>query len=303
MNEINSKQIYINNIKTVDVLPQSEIIRLCQIREAGKFARVQLINGVSSAEDRDELVRLILLEEDAFQKLVESNLRLVVSIARKYNANGLTELDLIQEGNIGLHEGILRYDWHKGFMFSTYLYWWIRKYISIAIQERSRTIKLPYHITTAISKINKTARDIEQEDYEYATAENISEKIDDIDSEKVKELIELGKHITYLHDSYIDGNDNEQERTTISIEPVEDVADIVLNNEMKELLAEAMDRNLTEKEKTLIRLRFGLEDGKFYSLQESGRRIGVTRENARKIEEKSIAKLKNDSILIEYGEK
>ena len=230
-------------------------------------------------------------DESAKNKLIESNLRLVASVARKYiGKSSLTFLDLVQEGNIGLIKAIDKYDYTKGYKFSTYAHYWIRQAITRAIADQSRTIRTPVHVVEALSKIAKAKTELYQKfnrkptNAEIAEVTGISEEKLNLYTSASKSLISLDKPIT---------DDDEADMTDI-------IPDMRISTPEEEWLATERKKSimeilntLSDREKTVIMLRFGLEDGTNHTLKEIGKVLGVTRERARQIEEKAMQKLRN----------
>ena len=231
-------------------------------------------------------------DEEAKKHLAESNLRLVVSIAKRYVGRGMLFLDLIQEGNLGLIKAVEKYDYRKGFKFSTYATWWIRQAITRAIADQARTIRIPVHMVETINKLIRTQRQLLQELGREASPEEIAEVMD-ISVDKVIEIqkisqepISLEMPIGEEEDSHL-GDFIQDENMPV---PAEVAAYTLLSEQLVEVLG-----TLTEREERVLRLRFGLDDGRTRTLEEVGEEFDVTRERIRQIEAKALRKLRHPS--------
>ncbi len=256
------------------------------LREIG---RVPLLD----AEDEVELAkRYERNEKRAKDKLTESNLRLVVSIAKKYIGRGLSLLDLIQEGNQGLIRAVEKYDWRKGFKFSTYATWWIRQAITRAIADQARTIRIPVHMVETINKLYRTSRRLMQELGREPTPEEIGAELE-LDADRVREIFKIAQEVTSLEAPV--GEDQESflgdfipDESQLS--PVDAASKQLLKDHLDEVLG-----TLSDREARVLKLRFGLEGTKQMTLEEVGKVFGVTRERIRQIEAKALRKLKHPS--------
>ena len=256
------------------------------LREIGKIPLL-------SYEEELELAKRILDgDEDAKQKLAESNLRLVVSIAKKYVGRGMLFLDLIQEGNMGLIKAVEKFDYTKGYKFSTYATWWIRQAITRAIADQARTIRIPVHMVETINKLIRTSRHLLQQNGREPTPEEIAKEMD-ISVEKVMEIQKIAQDPVSL-ETPIGEEDDSHLGDFIQDEDSPAPQDSAAYTLLKEQLDDVM-KTLTPREAKVLRLRFGLEDGKARTLEEVGREFMVTRERIRQIEAKALRKLRHPS--------
>lgn len=255
-----------------------------------EIGRVELL---SHDEEISLAKRILDGDEDAKKKLAAANLRLVVSIAKRYVGRGMLFLDLIQEGNMGLIKAVEKFDYTKGFKFSTYATWWIRQAITRAIADQARTIRIPVHMVETINKLTRVQRQLIQELGREPSAEEISEKMEGMTPEKVREIqkislepVSLETPIGEEDDSHL-GDFIEDEG---AMSPDDYAANELLKDELNEVLLE-----LTDREEKVLRLRFGLDDGRTRTLEEVGKEFNVTRERIRQIEAKALRKLKHPS--------
>lgn len=265
------------------------------LREIGK------IPLLSAEEELALAKRVVAGEKDAKDKMAEANMRLVVSIAKRYVGRGLDLLDLIQEGNTGLLRAVEKFDPDKGFKFSTYATWWIRQAITRAIADQARTIRIPVHMVETINKLLRTQRRLTQELNREPTNEEIAAAME-IEVDKVEHIMKIKQDISSLDASIRDDEEESvladfiEDEDTIS--PEESATNQLLKEQVKDMLAA-----LTEREQKIIKLRFGLEDGKQHTLEEVGQEFSVTRERIRQIEAKALAKLrkhKDARKLLDY---
>ena len=267
------------------------------LREIGKIPLL-------SAEEELELAQKVVAgDKKAKDKMAEANMRLVVSIAKRYSGRGLDFLDLIQEGNTGLLRAVEKFDPDKGFKFSTYATWWIRQAITRAIADQARTIRIPVHMVETINKLLRTQRRMTQELNREPTIEELAKELE-MEPEKVEYVMKIKQDITSLDASV--GRDGDDDESVLgdfiededAASPEDSAANQLLKEQVQDILSV-----LTDREQKILKMRFGLEDGKSHTLEEVGQEFSVTRERIRQIEAKALAKLrkhKDAKKLYEY---
>jgi RNA polymerase primary sigma factor len=287
-----SVRLYLQEIGETNLLNMQEEVWLSTRMERGKLAEQRL------ADPKTDPAEFYGLEADkqdgdaARAHLIQANLRLVVSVAKKYVGRGLSFLDLIQEGNIGLMKATDKFDYHRGFKFSTYATWWIRQAITRAISDQSRTIRLPVHVGETINRVKKTSHRLQQILEREPTQEEIARAMD-ISDDKVRQVLDVARHPVSLEapvgsegDAFL-GDFIEDETMPAPLE-------LASQQLLKAQIGDALDK-LSERERRIIVLRYGLDDGRFRTLEEVGRDFGITRERIRQIEAKALRKLRHPS--------
>ena len=293
-------RIYLREIGRVPLLTAEDEVELAKTIEAGLFAEEKLTGGFPLlGAVHGDLELLVGEGVRAKQRLIEANLRLVVSIAKRYIGRGLVFLDLIQEGNLGLIRAVEKFDYTRGYKFSTYATWWIRQAITRAIADQARTIRVPVHMVETINKLARVQRQLHQELGREATTDEIAAELG-LEPERVAEIQRIAQEPVSLQSPI--GEEESDLGDFIedadAVVPIEAAAFIMLQDQLERVLCE-----LAEREQRIIQLRFGLTDGHPRTLEEVGREFGVTRERIRQIESKTLAKLRHPSraqMLREY---
>lgn len=288
-------RMYLKEIGKVPLLTAEQEIDLAQKMEAGTNAQAELdadIDGTMPEEKKKELEKTVRIGENAKKRLAEANLRLVVSIAKRYVGRGMLFLDLIQEGNLGLIKAVEKFDYRKGYKFSTYATWWIRQAITRAIADQARTIRIPVHMVETINKLIRVSRQLLQELGREPTPEEIAEEMD-MPVERVREILKISQEPVSLETPIGEEQDSHL-GDFIQDDNVPIPADAAAFTLLKEQLVEVLS-TLTEREQKVLRLRFGLDDGRARTLEEVGKEFNVTRERIRQIEAKALRKLRHPS--------
>lgn len=284
-----SVSLYLKEISRTPLLTAQQERDLAAQVERGREASSE-IEEEGNDEQYASLVQEIKAGEQARQQIIEANFRLVVSIAKRYTGRGVSFLDLIQEGNIGLIRAVEKFDYHRGFKFSTYATWWIRQAITRAIADQGRTIRVPVHMCERINKLTRTTRRLAQRLGREPTTEELASEMD-IDPRNVESIVRVAQKPLSLEMSIGDDGDGhladfmEDENTP---PPLETATHHILHEEVSNVLS-----SLSAREGWVIQLRFGLKDGRAHTLDEVGKKFGVTRERVRQIEAKALRKLRH----------
>ena len=290
-------RMYLREIGRVPLLKGAEEVEYSRRIESGGLAAARLADLAASGElaslvfeQRRELQRTVRRGEDAREVLIEANLRLVVSIAKRYVGRGMHFLDLIQEGNLGLMRAVEKFDYTRGFKFSTYATWWIRQAITRAIADQARTIRIPVHMVESINRVLRVQRQMLQDLEREPTVEELAEAVG-LTEERVREIQRINLDPLSL-DSPVGEEDDSNLSDFIEDQATEAPADAAARRMLNRAVVDALDE-LNDREKAVMRLRFGLDDGQARTLEEVGKEFGVTRERIRQIESKTLAKLRH----------
>ncbi|MGQ0618010.1 MAG: RNA polymerase sigma factor RpoD [Acidimicrobiia bacterium] len=290
-------RMYLKEIGRVPLLSAAQEVELAKRIESGAAASVHLADLAAAGDldllefgERRRQLFVVRDGEDAKADLIQANLRLVVSIAKRYVGRGMLFLDLIQEGNLGLMRAVDKFDYTKGFKFSTYATWWIRQAITRAIADQARTIRIPVHMVESINKVHRVQRQMLQELEREPTVEELADKVG-MTPTRVREIIRISQDPLSL-DSPVGEEDDSNLADFIEDSQAEAPAEIAARTMLNSAVLEALGE-LNEREQQVVRLRFGLEDGQARTLEEVGREFGVTRERIRQIESKTLAKLRH----------
>nr|WSW69364.1 RNA polymerase sigma factor [Streptomyces sp. NBC_00995] len=285
---------YLREIGRIPLLTAADEVELARRVEAGLFAEEHL----ARTPDPDtrlavDLDRLVVMGRMAKRRLIEANLRLVVSVAKRYIGRGLTMLDLVQEGNLGLIRAVEKFDYARGYKFSTYATWWIRQAMSRALADQARTIRVPVHVVELINRVVRVQRRMLQERGYEPTPEEVAAQLD-LTPERVGEVLRLAQEPVSLHAPVGEEDDvslGDLIEDGDAASPVESAAFLLLREHLEAVLS-----TLNERERKVVQLRYGLADGRPRTLEEIGRLFGVTRERIRQIESKTLNKLRDHAL-------
>ncbi|MDI9887613.1 RNA polymerase sigma factor [Streptomyces sp. HNM0645] len=282
---------YLREIGRIPLLTAAEEVDLARRVEAGLFAEEKLGNTPDlDSQLALDLDRLVVMGRMAKRRLIEANLRLVVSVAKRYVGRGLTMLDLVQEGNLGLIRAVEKFDYARGYKFSTYATWWIRQAMSRALADQARTIRVPVHVVELINRVVRVQRRMLQERGYEPTSEEVAAQLD-LPPERVGEVLRLAQEPVSLHAPVGEEDDvslGDLIEDGDAASPVESAAFLLLREHLEAVLS-----TLGERERKVVQLRYGLADGRPRTLEEIGRIFGVTRERIRQIESKTLGKLRD----------
>ena len=282
--------LYLKEMARVPLLKNDEEVRLAKALEAGRRAQEILCNNGSDPLKRHELERQIAEGQAAREHLIKANTRLVVSIAKKYMGRGVPFLDLIQEGNLGLMKAVEKFDYSRGYRFSTYATWWIRQTITRAIADQGRTIRVPVHMSDRIRRLYNTARTLEQEQGRRPTPEELADELE-LEPRKVQWMLRVSWRPLSLEQPV-----GEEEDSELGSFIEDDAAPVPTQSAYRYMLGEKIEEmlaTLSPREARILRLRFGLLNGRSHTLEEVGRKFGLTRERIRQIEGKALRRLRH----------
>ncbi|GHJ37765.1 RNA polymerase sigma factor [Streptomyces sp. TS71-3] len=285
---------YLREIGRIPLLTAADEVELARRVEAGLFAEERLAGAADlDSELAVDLDRLVVMGRMAKRRLIESNLRLVVSVAKRYVGRGLTMLDLVQEGNLGLIRAVEKFDYARGYKFSTYATWWIRQAVSRALADQARTIRVPVHVVELINRVVRVQRRMLQERGHEPTPQEVAAQLD-LPHERVSEVLRLAQEPVSLHAPVGEEDDvalGDLIEDGDAASPVESAAFLLLRQHLDAVLS-----TLGERERKVVQLRYGLVDGRPRTLEEIGRLFGVTRERIRQIESKTLGKLRDHAL-------
>jgi len=284
--------LYLKEMTRVPLLSCAEEVRIAKQIVRGRAALKQLSQTVKNRQRCERLQSQVEQGLVAREHLIKANTRLVVSIAKRYMGQGVPFLDLIQEGNLGLMKAVEKYDYTRGFRFSTYATWWIRQTITRAIADQARTIRLPVYMSDRLRRLYQVARQIEQTNGQQATAEEIADELN-VDARKVQWMLKASWQPLSLEQPVGEEEDNEL-ASFIEDDTTPSPAQVAYNNMLREKVEEVLS-TLSPREANILRLRFGLVNGRAYTLKEVGQKFGLTRERIRQIESQALRRLRHPS--------
>ena len=283
-------RMYLKEIGRVELLSAQDERRLAQAIDEGNRAAQELDRSDIDPAEQRRLMRTVRAGQRAKSELIQANLRLVVSIAKRYTLRGMQFLDLIQEGNLGLMRAVDKFDHTKGFKFSTYATWWIRQAITRSIADQARTIRIPVHMVESMNRVLRTQRQMHQQLEREPTLDELSERVG-LTPDRVREILRISQDPLSL-DSPLGEEDDSSLADFIEDLTVDAPADVATKTMLVEAVEQALGE-LTDREQEIVRMRFGLDDGQAKTLEDVGREFGVTRERIRQIEAKTLAKLRH----------
>ncbi len=290
---------YLREIGKHPLLKAEEEVALAKLIEEGRKAADRISkNGVASANVKEKLRRAIRDGERAHRRFIEANLRLVVSIARRYQGYGLPLLDLIQEGNIGLLRAVEKFEWRRGFKFSTYATWWIRQGITRGLADRSRTIRLPVHVAEIVIRLRRVENEMSADLGREPTDEELAERLE-IDADQLRSYRITALETVSLSAPLGEAGEGELQdfiEDETCDQPLDEAVRARSADELRDILG-----TLNDRERRIIELRFGLSDGRERTLEQVGAEFSLTRERIRQIEAKAIAKLRHPSLWADFG--
>jgi RNA polymerase primary sigma factor len=285
--------LYLREVGSVPLLSADQEVELARQFEEGREAQQRLsARDHSSDEEKEHLQRMVRLGELARDHLTKANSRLVVSIAKKYMGQGVPFLDLIQEGNLGLMKAVDKFDYHRGYKFSTYATWWIRQAVTRAIADQGRTIRVPVHMSDRIRKLYRVSRDLEQKLGREPTPKEIAEEMD-LSPQKVRWMLRISRRPLSLEKPVGEEGDSEL-GSFIEDEDAPTPTDVATHDLLRRELESAL-ATISPREARILRLRFGLVDGRTHTLEELGQKFGLTRERIRQIEGEALRRLRHPS--------
>jgi len=283
-------RLYLNEIGRYSLLTAQQEVELAMQAEAGQRAQARLAEKGLNEEDRSFLQHEMDMGDAAHDQLVQSNLRLVVALARRYVGRGMALLDLIQEGNVGLMRAVERFDYRRGFKFSTYATWWIRQAISRAIADQGRTIRMPIHVLDSVNKLTRAQRELTQQMGRAPSIDELAFELD-IEPGRVGELQRIAQDTVSL-ETPVGEDDDGTLGDLVEDHDSDRPADAATFASLQDQLAQALE-GLNEREREVLIMRFGLADGRMRTLEEVGSHFKVTRERIRQLETKALAKLRH----------